>query len=457
MKTTNLINIRSSWKKVLFAFVTASFLLGGCKENETAAPEINAGAQGKGFSNATTSAAMGSGWTEITAAEEARQNVHLENTGTSGGPQTEPWNNGTLAWYIDGSENMTNTYSSSATTAGYTYSSSTKTHTFTQFKNPSARSEIRVNDNYLSGTGLSRQFEGVITIGSGVWDENAVFQIWGNEGNATLMQIRADASTNGGQLNVYQNGGFNADTIGNRIIATNILNTPTRINVIHIQETSTVRGRVRIYVNGVLKFTFFENMYPDDENLTGLNYFKYGNYGRTTTTPSNSVVKWANVRLWSGGNDVAPTGTAYYKIRVRNNTNYVLNSASTTPVDGTNVDVYTNGTSDSQLWRLIPTDNGYVRIVPKSNANLVVAPTSATFSNGINVNLDNWGGYGRQQWMITPLNDGSGASKISGRLNGNYVLDCSGTPANSRNVQIWTYTPNDRQQWIVEQVTTGNP
>jgi hypothetical protein len=224
----------------------------------------------------------------------------------------------------------------------------------------------------------------------------------------------------------------------------NLYGKEVKVNVIHLQEDKG--NKIIVYLDDV---KFYERV--DSENVT--NYWKYGVYGNSYVSAN---VKWRNVRIFKDG--TAPTSTpttTYYKIKVLNNTNYVLNSASSSPVDGTNINVYTSGTSDAQLWRVINTDNGYVRIVPKSNSNLVMAPTTATFANGVNVELDTWGSYNRQQWLITPLNDGSGASKISARLNSSYVLDCSTTPANGTNVQIWTYSStgtNTRQHWVLTPV-----
>ena len=293
-------------KASLLTIVAVSTLVVACKKDakEISVETLSANA---GSKNAiAVAAAQGSGWTEVTSTVEANQDVHLENYNTSGGPETRAWNNG-AAWYLNSSETPSGSSYGTGNVASYTYSASNnKTHTFTLHKHPGNRSEIRIQDNYYQG---SRQFEGVITINDKVWEENAVFQIWGGTTTATLMQIRADGSLNGGRLRVVQNGEQDNLTEGNEIIATNILNVPTRINVIHIQETSSTLGKVVIYVNDEKKFTFYENIRPSSDrgNSTRTNYMKYGNYGRegTDTDKTGSIVKWSNVRFWQGGNDVA--------------------------------------------------------------------------------------------------------------------------------------------------------
>jgi hypothetical protein len=161
MKSTNSkLPTNFSWRKVsLLAFVSASVILGGCKKNsdEAGTAELT-NLNNKNAVTATTSAAIGSGWTEITSAQEATQMIHLQNDGSL---TTENWNGGADTWYLSSSNTLSSTQNSSST-VGYSYASSSKTHTFTQIKSPSTRSEIRVQDNY--GPGTTRQFEGVITI-----------------------------------------------------------------------------------------------------------------------------------------------------------------------------------------------------------------------------------------------------------------------------------------------------
>jgi hypothetical protein len=256
----------------------------------------------------TTNAQQGINWQDITAQEEARHRVHLQNT-TLSNVSITTWDNGT-ARFLDMNGVNSGVFSAN-TTAGYSFTQlgADKTHTFTLYKFPGNRSEIRVQDDYTTG---SRQFEGYVTINDNVFAENAVFQIFGGllESNgtqrATLLQIRGNAFSNGGTLRVVSNGTF--DVIGNTTIATNILNQEVKINVIHEQQTATTTGKVYIFVNDVLTLTLSENFDPNNAD----NYFKYGCYGRedepSTNGIVNSQVKWRNVRLWQGGT-YAPSNT----------------------------------------------------------------------------------------------------------------------------------------------------
>jgi hypothetical protein len=302
MKSYNQPLIKFRYKKLSTSTILIALLiLGACKKNLGQTKETPSVVTKE--EKTTSSPGIGSGWTEITSNQEAIQKIHLQNEGSS--IVIKDWNGGGDPWYIN-SGNIPSAIQSSVSTVGYSYNSADKAHTFYMIQSPGGRSEIRVQDNYDTGT---RQFEGVITIGNGVFEDNAVFQIWGGvSGRATLMQIRGNAFANGGQLDVVQNGSFDSETTGNRLIATNILNKPTRINIIHKQETPSARGRVLIYVEGVLKFSFLENQKPTNGDL--VNYMKYGNYGRESKNndKTNSVVKWSNVRLWQGGTEAAGTG-----------------------------------------------------------------------------------------------------------------------------------------------------
>jgi hypothetical protein len=142
----------------------------------------------------------------------------------------------------------------------------------------------------------------------------------------------------------------------------------------------------------------------------------------------------------------------YYKIKVVNNPLFCLSAASTTLSNGVNLEMY-NNSGTSQQWRIDNVGDGYVKIASRLNNNYVL-DCSATPINGTNVQLWNYVGNTRQQWLLTDV--GGGAYKITVRANATYGLDCSTTPANDVNVQMWTYGGGSRQQWILEPVYSTN-
>ncbi|MRX48323.1 fibronectin type III domain-containing protein [Pedobacter puniceum] len=350
----------------------------------------------------SSKAQQGINWLDITAQEEARHRVHLQNY-TLGSPNITTWNNG-AARFLDINGVNSSSFSTN-TTAGYAYTQigSDKTHTFTLYKFPGNRSEIRVQDDYTTG---SRQFEGFVTINNNVFADNAVFQIFGglleSDGvtqRATLLQIRGDAFSNNGTLRVVHNGTF--DVLGSTTIATNILNQEVKINVIHEQQTANTAGKVYIFVNDNLALTLSENFDPNNAD----NYFKYGCYGREDETSTNGIVnsevKWRNIRLWSGGryvptntpspaipmglsaSIVSPTAANLSWADVSHDTGYTIQVSTTSATTGFSDLTTTNfNVNTFQLTGLTAGVNYWYRV----RANGV---TNSAFSNAILVNTTN--------------------------------------------------------------------
>jgi hypothetical protein len=207
-----------------------------------------------------THAQLGSGWVQYSPTKK----IHLDN---EDGLQIYNWTS----------------YKSvcSPVCADYSYASSTESETFRLFDNRTNRSEIRLQNDYSTG---SRQFEGYVTIYSPLNDES-LMQIFGSTSGATQMMIRGYAASGGSIRGAGQT------------LATNVYGKEVRINVIHLQEN--VGNKIIIYINGVKKAEI-----ADNESVS--NYHKYGNYGTLTT--DEAIVKWRRVRNYRDGR--APSATA---------------------------------------------------------------------------------------------------------------------------------------------------
>lgn len=210
-------------------------------------------------------AQLGSGW----VAYSPTKRIHLDN---EAGLQTFSWSS----------------YQSvcSPVCADYSYSSSNDTETFRLLDNRTNRSEIRLQNEYATG---SRQFEGYVTFYAPLNDES-LMQIFGSTSGATQLMIRGYAADGGSIRGAGQT------------LATGIYGVELRINVIHLQED--VGNKIIIYVNGVKKAEI-----ADNEAVT--NYHKYGNYGTLTT--DEAVVKWRRARFFRDGTpppDAAVTNLA---------------------------------------------------------------------------------------------------------------------------------------------------
>jgi hypothetical protein len=155
--------------------------------------------------------------------------------------------------------------------ARYHYLSSNDSEYFDLFDNRSNRAEIRLENEYSSG---SKQFQGYVRFSSPLNDES-LMQIFGSTSGATLCMMRG-YSTSGGSIRTVGGGGT---------IATGVYGVEQRINVIHYQN-----NRVEFWVNGSHKTDI-----SDTENVT--NYWKYGCYGTLTTGAVQ--VRWRAVRTYS--------------------------------------------------------------------------------------------------------------------------------------------------------------
>jgi hypothetical protein len=197
-----------------------------------------------------TPSPIGSGWVQYAP----QKKVHLDDTE---GLQTFPWSSSKSVC--------------SPSCAEYRYDSNSDTETFRVIDNRSNRAEIRLQNEYSSG---SRQFQGFVTF-SAPLDDESLFQVFGSTSGATQLMIRGHASS-GGSLRG-----------GGKTLASGIYGVEQRINVIHRQGND-----FRIYVNGSLAHSF-----ADDEAVT--NYHKYGCYGTLRT--GAATVKWRQVRHFKDG------------------------------------------------------------------------------------------------------------------------------------------------------------
>ncbi|MCX2453799.1 DUF4998 domain-containing protein [Pedobacter sp. PLR] len=199
---------------------------------------------------------LGADWALYTPVKK----IHLDN---EAGLQTYSWTS----------------YKSACTPvicADYSYDSNTLTETFQILNTKSNRSEIRVEDNYSTG---SRQFSGYLKFDAPLNDESLV-QIFGSTSeNATQLMIRG-FSENGGTLKISNSF----------VLATGVHNKEVHINVIHLQGDAG--DKMIVYIDGEKKFEKI-----DAENAT--NYMKYGCYGTMKT--GKAIVQWRDVKFYKNG------------------------------------------------------------------------------------------------------------------------------------------------------------
>jgi len=254
MKT---LNTCMPWRqKALLILPIAVLLYSSCKKEaaittESERPAVQSQTTLPGENNVTIAAAIGSGW----VAYSPTKKIHLDD---ENGLQIFNWTS----------------YKSVGSPVCADYRSESGTETFRIVNNKSNRSEIRLQNEYSTG---SRQFEGYVTFDAPL-DDESLMQIFGSTSGATQLMIRGYAADGGSIKGAGQT------------LATNVYGKEVHINVIHLQEDKG--NRIKIYVNGVKKADV-----ADNEAVT--NYMKYGNYGTLRT--GTATVKWRNVKVYRDG------------------------------------------------------------------------------------------------------------------------------------------------------------
>ena len=254
MKT---LNTCMPWRqKALLILPIAVLLYSSCKKEaaittESERPAVQSQTTLPGENNVTIAAAIGSGW----VAYSPTKKIHLDD---ENGLQIFNWTS----------------YKSVGSPVCADYRSESGTETFRIVNNKSNRSEIRLQNEYSTG---SRQFEGYVTFDAPL-DDESLMQIFGSTSGATQLMIRGYAADGGSIKGAGQT------------LATNVYGKEVHINVIHLQEDKG--NRIKIYVNGVKKADV-----ADNEAVT--NYMKYGNYGTLRT--GTATVKWRNVKIYRDG------------------------------------------------------------------------------------------------------------------------------------------------------------
>lgn len=239
-----------------------------------------------------THAQLGSGWVQYSPTKK----IHLDN---EDGLQIYDWTSSKSVC--------------SPVCADYNYNSSTETETFRLLDNRTNRAEIRLQNDYSTG---SRQFEGYVTFYSPLNDES-LMQIFGSTSGATQLMIRGYAASGGSIRGAGQT------------LATNVYGKEVRINVIHLQENKG--NKIIIYINGVKKAEI-----ADNEAVT--NYHKYGCYGTLTT--DEAVVKWRRVRNYRDGS--APSSATAETARTE------TVAAEVNPASDYNIRVFPNPVAGKQ-------------------------------------------------------------------------------------------------------------
>ena len=203
------------------------------------------------------------------------------------------------------------------------YDNTSGIETFQLLNSHSNRGEIRINDDYSSG---SRQFEADVLVTAPSSDE-CIHQVF--NGSTSPYLLLREETNNGGSLKIAINSGGGLSGIG-----TNLTGTWFHINSIN----SLVNSNTYIYLNNTLMWS--------GVNPGGTFYTKYGCYGTLTT--SNAKIQFKNVKIFFGGNtNAAQVVAPAFSPSAGTYTNAQSVTISTT-TSGASIRYTTNGSTPSE-------------------------------------------------------------------------------------------------------------
>ena len=185
---------------------------------------------------------------------------------------------------------------------------------------------------------------------------------------------------------------------------------------------------------------------------------------------NGSMENRANLQIWTDKNDEQQKFLItyimeedYYKIQVFNS-GKMLDVQNEDIYNGANVQQYEEHETDAQKWIIKDTEDGYYNIISKCN-NLYLDVYGANTSNGTNVQMYEGNGTNAQKFNLVKIKENSlkvgqsiadGTYNIKLALDSNKVLDISeGLKENSANLQIWTDSNVEQQEFIITLMEDG--
>jgi len=281
----------------------------------------------------------------------------------------------------------------------------------------SNRTEVRVNDDYSTG---SHQFQADILIRPPTTGET-IHQIF--NGSAGPWILVKETSNYNGSVHM----GANAASL-----ITNVYNHWFRLNSINDMNT----GKVYFYVNGKLV--------ASGSNPGGSFYTKYGAYG-THDDAHPADILFSNVIFFTNG---IPTGidpAAVYQVQnlasglVLNNQGSLTNGSKITQWSS-------SSTSDNLRWTFIPTSNGYYQINSvKSGKDAVVQGVST--ADGAKIIQWSFNSNGNDQWK--PVFNSDGTCTFFNLHSGLVLEDPGSSLSTSTQMDQWSTNGGSNQKWIL--------
>lgn len=141
----------------------------------------------------------------------------------------------------------------------------------------------------------------------------------------------------------------------------------------------------------------------------------------------------------------------YYTISSLINLNKSIDASGGYKKNGTNVQIYSNNNTLSQIWYLKYLGEGYYSITSSMNPNVSLDVEGSGMSNGTNVSLYRYSGGDNQQWLLRDYGDG--VVSIISKVNGLYLDVAGGSDKNGTNIQVYSGNGSNAQKFKLNEYT----
>ena len=284
------------------------------------------------------------------------------------------------------------------------------------FKNTDAgRVEIRVNNDYTSGT---HQFEGYLTF----YQPSGAVSTYDH---TTCSQDFGAATHAAWKLEVDTSGTLSGEGVN---ILSGVFGQTHRVNIIHDMNTL----RIYVFIDG-------SKMYDQPDQGGTSHYTKYGMY------QGGAVVRdiWNNPKYFTGGNlNSGIDTTAIYQIQNEASGLVLNNQGSLT--NGSKITQWSSVSSDNLRWTFI-SHGGNVYEINSVKSGLDAVVQSASTSQGAGIIQWSLGSAGNDLWQANQNSDGS--YTFVNQHSGLVLEDPGSSTSTSTQMDQWGSNGGANQKW----------
>lgn len=305
-------------------------------------------------------------------------------------------------------------------------------------------------NNTVFATDSGQTLEDGIYIIKSALDENYIFD------------ITKSSKENGGNLELWTNGKWNNQKFTLKYLGDGCYS----ISPVHSGKFIDVEGSFKVPGTNV-----FQWQYHGGDNQrwiikdAGNGYYNIISKinGLYLDVPESKAKNGANIQVWTknGANnqkfkferqDNVVQGSktiedGIYSIKSALDNNYVLEITASSLENGGNLEIWKNGSTANQKFKVKYLDNGYYTISIAHSGKYVDVPES---SKKVGTNLAQWQyqGGSNQQWVIKDAGDGY--YNIISKCNGLYIDITQSKAVNGTNVGLWTKNGANNQKFKFE-------